>query len=95
LLLVMLSLALRLPALGGVNFAPDAAEYAGIARSMAEGRGLTTAIKWHFYDEGPVVRPAVVERPVLYPLLGGGILRLTGTGDHCGCCKRPTPCSPS
>ncbi|NLB95225.1 MAG: hypothetical protein GX785_05890 [Armatimonadetes bacterium] len=75
-LLMALSLALRLPTLGGINFTPDAAEYAGMARRLAEGHGLTTALKWHFFDHGPVVRPAVVERPILYPLLGGLVLRL-------------------
>ena len=38
-----------------------------MARRLAEGHGLTTALKWHFFDHGPVVRPAVVERPSSIP----------------------------
>ncbi|MDH7568596.1 MAG: glycosyltransferase family 39 protein, partial [Armatimonadota bacterium] len=74
-LLAAWTLLVRAPFLGGPNFTPDAAEYAGMARRLAEGKGFTTALKWHFLDNGPVVRPAVVERPPLYPLFGGVVCR--------------------
>ena len=75
--LALWALALRVPTLGGVNFSPDAAEYAGMARRLSSGQGFTTALKWHFFDQGPVVRPAAAERPVLYPLFAGMVLRLS------------------
>lgn len=75
-LLALLALGARLPALQEMNFQPDAAEYAGIARRWAQGRGPTTALKWHFLDNGPVVRPAANERPILYPAFGAAVLRL-------------------
>jgi hypothetical protein len=80
-LLAAATLGLCLPLLGGINFTPDTAEYTGIARRLAEGQGLTTAIKWHFLDHGPVVRPAAVERPILYPLFGALVLKLAPAAD--------------
>lgn len=74
-LLALLALGARLPALQELNFQPDAAEYAGMARRWAQGRGPTTALKWHFLDDGPVVRPAANERPILYPAFGAAVLR--------------------
>lgn len=79
--LVLWSLAWRWPTVGGPNFLPDAAEYLGIARRVAQGKGLTTALKWHFFDKAPVVRPAGLERPILYPLFGAGVLWLAPHAD--------------
>ncbi|MBN1865665.1 hypothetical protein JW916_00080 [Candidatus Sumerlaeota bacterium] len=60
------------------NLSPDAADYVNIARNLAEGRGFVHSIKWHFFTNDPVVRPAAGERPPLYPLLLGVVWRLGG-----------------
>lgn len=80
-LLAAVALALCVPLLGGPNYSPDAIEYASMARRLAEGQGLTTALKWQFFDHGPVVRPAAVERPVFYPLFGAFVIWLVPQAD--------------
>jgi hypothetical protein len=65
---LLLALA-RLPMLRTpLDVSPDGCEYLGIARHLVtEGRWVSS-IKWHFFTDGPVVHPALADRPPLYPL---------------------------
>jgi len=67
--IVAAATAARLPYLRQANLSPDAADYLNIARNIAEGRGFTHSIKWHFFTRDPVVHSAVGERPLLYPIV--------------------------
>lgn len=65
---------------GDNNISPDSADYYNIARNIAEGNGFIHSIKWHFFNDDPVIHAAAGERPPLYPIIlscvlaaGGGI----------------------
>jgi hypothetical protein len=67
--LAVWTIALRLPLIGNpLDVSPDGCEYIGIARHMVEEGRWFSSIKWHFFTDGPVVHPALADRPPLYPL---------------------------
>lgn len=61
-----------------VDVSPDGCEYLGIARHLVmEGRWVSS-LKWHFFTDGPVVHPALADRPPLYPLWAAAWVALSG-----------------
>jgi 4-amino-4-deoxy-L-arabinose transferase-like glycosyltransferase len=68
-LLGLLAALARLPLIRtAVDVSPDGCEYLGIARHLVtEGRWVSS-LKWHFFTDGPLVHPALADRPPLYPL---------------------------
>lgn len=69
------SLALRLPLYRTVYWrTPDAVEYLNVARNMVEGKGLVRSIKWHFFDNHPVVSSAFTNRPIGTSVVLAGLL---------------------
>lgn len=63
-------------------WAPDAMEYADVARNIAEGKGITTNSIWTFclatYQKLPF--PSLM-RPPLYPLLTAAVFKVTGVTE--------------
>lgn len=77
--IVLLGLAARLALFAPEkNFSPDSVDYLNIARNLAEGRGFTHSIKWHFFTDFPVWNSAYGERPPLFPLAAALIWKLGG-----------------
>jgi len=68
LLLFFLTIIFYLPFIFSDNLTPDAVDYINIANNLASGRGFTISIKWHFFNDYPVIRSAIAERPPIYPL---------------------------
>ncbi len=68
----------RLPLIRSpIDVSPDGCEYLGIARHLVtEGQWLSS-LKWHFFTDGPVLHPALADRPPLYPLWAAGWVALT------------------
>ena len=73
-LLFAFAFVVRIPFAKHGNLSPDAADYIDIARNLADGRGLTQSIKWHFLTDDPVPRPAWGERPILLSVLMAPII---------------------
>lgn len=64
--------------LWGSNYwtSPDALEYMNVGKNLANGLGLIKSVKIHYFDLGPVVRPAVGTKPVLFSVFLGGTYSL-------------------
>ena len=67
-LLFLCTIILYLPFTFSDNITPDAVDYLNIANNIVSGQGFTISIKWHFFNDYPVIRSAIAERPPLYPL---------------------------
>jgi 4-amino-4-deoxy-L-arabinose transferase-like glycosyltransferase len=67
----------RLPLIGdAIDARPDAGEYLGIARHLAEEGAWVSDIRWHFATREPVRHSALGDRPPLYPLLNAALFRV-------------------
>ena len=67
-LLFLCTIILYLPFTFSDNITPDAVDYLNIANNIVSGQGFTISIKWYFFNDYPVIRSAIAERPPLYPL---------------------------
>lgn len=76
-LLFAFAFVVRIPFAKHGNLSPDAADYIDIARSLADGNGLTQSIKWHFLTDAPTPRPAWGERPILLSVLMAPIVAVS------------------
>lgn len=47
---------------------PDALEYLSVTKNLSEGKGFTTTVKIHHFDDRPVVRSALGTKPPLFSL---------------------------
>ena len=57
---------------------PDGIDYVNIARNLVHGRGFVHTIKWHYFDERPIVAPAWGQRPPMYSIFLAPIVALGG-----------------
>lgn len=77
LVLLVLTVAARLPLIGDIlEVRNDGAEYLAIARALAQGRGYSSDLKYHFFNPLPVQHAALGDRPPLAPLVMAPLLAL-------------------
>jgi 4-amino-4-deoxy-L-arabinose transferase-like glycosyltransferase len=77
-LLGILAALARLPLIRtDIDVSPDGCEYLGIARHLVSDGQWLSSLKWHFFTDGPVVHPALADRPPLYPLWAAGWMALS------------------
>lgn len=77
LILIIIGILFRIPLVGTEYFRmPDALEYLNVARNINSGSGITQSIKWHYFDDYPVVTSAFHGRPVGTSILFSIILKI-------------------
>ncbi len=75
LILFVIALGIRLPLYHTDFFkTPDAIEYINVAKQLNSGQGLTQSIKWHFFNNSPVITTAFEGKPVLTSIIFAPIL---------------------
>lgn len=77
LIVIFIGVLFRIPLVGTEYFRmPDALEYLNVARNINSGTGIIQSIKWHYFDDYPVVTSAFHGRPIGASVLFSVILKI-------------------